>query len=427
MPRERLQLPKSSEPLARATLVFGPGLERARFRRIGSAPLVLGRDPGPDGFSLPGEEASRRHAALRWDGGPVVEDLGSTNGTFLNGARVTRAPAPSGSVLRLGDCLIVVSALPADAPVLGPVSGEEGFADRSLGLEHAELVADRAAPSALPVLIVGPTGAGKERLAERIHARSRRKGPLVAANCAGFPPGLLSSELFGHVEGAFTGSSGRRLGLFAAADGGTLFLDEIAELPLEQQAALLRALQEKRIRPVGGDREVPVDVRVVAATHADLPALAAQGGFRSDLLARLDGVRVSMPGLADRPEDVLRLVVEHLAAHRGTVGEALGLDAAEALLLYRWPRNVREVQRVAAHVGLFIEGSGPVPSYALPGFLRPQTDSAPGRAKLEALLEAHRGNVCRIAAELSAHRTQVHRWLKASGLDAGRYRKARLS
>lgn len=435
--QDRPDLSGAAPRVRRLTLVFGPGREERLFRRLTEEPLTLGREPGAAGFELPGGQASRKHATVRYVPDYDlfrVEDLGSTNGTYLNGRRVDRELLRPGSVLRLGDCLLVYSEVPSDLPHLVDLGTDEGLTPSSLRLAHAEALADRAAPTGLPLLIVGPTGAGKERLAERLHAKSRRPGPLVAVNCAAFPRDMLASELFGHKKGAFTGALTDRVGLIAGSAGGTLFLDEIAELPLDQQPALLRVLQERKVRPVGGDREVPVDIRVVAATHRDLGRLEEEGSFREDLRARLEGVRIPLPGLADRPEEVLQLFADFLGSARGaaaTPREALSLKAAEALLSYAWPKNVREIQQVANHVALFWEAPepGPIPRHALPGFVLQASPSsseerkaAPTREVLEQLLRTHKGNVTHVAAALGEHRTQVHRWLKAHGLEAEKYR-----
>ena len=296
-----------------------------------------------------------------------------------------------------------------------------------------ERLADRAAASDLPVLILGATGAGKELLARRIHERSGRRGELVAVNCATFNRELLGSELFGHVKGAFSGAAGPRKGLFQRADGGTLFLDEVAELPPDQQAALLRVVQEGRVRPVGADRERPVDVRIVAATHRDLEVRQREGRFREDLLSRLSAVTLRLPGLAERREEVLPLFREFL----GGGAPPLTTAAAEALLLYGWPRNVRELQQAAQGARLFapeVEAIDlallpmPVQRAAGPQAAPEEAAAAPGRptrAELAARLAEHGGNVAAVARALGEHRQQVYRWLERFGLDPADHRPGR--
>ena len=211
-------------------------------------------------------------------------------------------------------------------------------------------LADRAAATDVTVLILGESGSGKELLARRIHERSPRSGgPFVAVNCAAIPENLAESELFGHEKGAFTGAEQRRIGRFEQADGGTLFLDEVGELPEPVQAKLLRALEERTIERVGGDRPIPVDIRLVAATHRDLETAVAEGSFRQDLYFRLDVVRLVIPPLRDRRGDV-ELLVEALlasvAARLGLPPRPLSREALERLKAHSWPGNVRELRNV---------------------------------------------------------------------------------
>src|SRR5262249_17642380 len=178
------------------------------------------------------------------------------------------------------------------------------------------LVVERAAavaPTRVPVLLRGETGTGKEVLAQLIHGLSGRAGPFVAVNSGAIPAELVESELFGHRKGAFSGALADHLGLVRTSDAGTLFLDEIGDLPLEAQPALLRVIQEREVTPVGAARPTAVDLRVIAATHRDLETLVAEGRFRQDLLARLDGVALDLPALRDRREDVPLLVARLLA------------------------------------------------------------------------------------------------------------------
>jgi two-component system response regulator HydG len=207
---------------------------------------------------------------------------------------------------------------------------------------------ERTAPSAAAVLVTGESGTGKELVARALHRRSRRAaGPFVAVNCAAIPESLLESELFGHVRGAFTDARGARTGLFLQAHGGTLFLDEIGDLPLALQPKILRALQERTVRPVGADAEVPCDVRVVAATNHDLEGAVREGRFREDLFFRLAVIHMAVPPLRERGNDVLVLAQHFLtrAAKDADSGvRGLSPAAAERLLAYEWPGNVRELQ-----------------------------------------------------------------------------------
>jgi DNA-binding NtrC family response regulator len=209
----------------------------------------------------------------------------------------------------------------------------------------------RVAPTPVPVLIEGETGVGKEIVARAIHELSAVAGrPFLAVNCAALPDTLLESELFGHSKGAFTGADADREGLFALAKGGTVFLDEVASMSLAFQGKLLRVLQEKVVRPLGGSRDVPVDFRLIAATNRDLEALVRDGGFRGDLFFRLRVVSVVVPPLRQRPGDVVPLALRFLAkATSVCVGPSAAVpeltkDAQDALLAHTWPGNVRELE-----------------------------------------------------------------------------------
>ena len=205
-----------------------------------------------------------------------------------------------------------------------------------------------AAGSDASVLLIGGSGTGKEVVARTLHNKGRRgQGPFIAVNCAAIPSALLESELFGHKKGSFTDARTDRKGLFHQADGGTIFLDEIAEMPAVMQAKLLRALQEKRVRPIGGTQEIPFDVRVVAATNQDIDAYIADGRFREDLYYRLNVIRIDLPPLNARGNDVLLLAQHFLKQQQGKQGKGvrgISREAARVLLAYDWPGNVRELQ-----------------------------------------------------------------------------------
>jgi DNA-binding NtrC family response regulator len=198
------------------------------------------------------------------------------------------------------------------------------------------------------VMITGESGTGKELVAHALHSRSlRRNGPFVAVNCAAVPETLLESELFGHAKGAFTDARQARTGLFVQGNGGTLFLDEVDEMPVGVQPKLLRALQERRVRPVGGNIELPFDARLVTATNRDLDADVADKSFREDLYYRINVVRIDVPPLRERGSDVLLLAqffIERAAQRSGKQVVGLVSGAAEKLLAYTWPGNVRELE-----------------------------------------------------------------------------------
>ncbi len=227
------------------------------------------------------------------------------------------------------------------------VHGLETMVGQSPAMRRVYDLVERIADSASTVLITGESGTGKELIAHALHEKSSRsKSPFVALNCAAIPDALLESELFGHVRGAFTDANKDRTGLFVRAGDGTLFLDEIADVPLLMQAKLLRALQERRVRPVGSDAEVPFEARIIAATHRDLESEVSAGRFRQDLFFRIHVIEVTLPPLRARGSDVLALAQHFLARHGGPSARSFRLDTkvAEALLRYDWPGNVRELE-----------------------------------------------------------------------------------
>jgi two-component system, NtrC family, response regulator AtoC len=224
----------------------------------------------------------------------------------------------------------------------------EGLIGASPAMRELYDLLDRIAETDTSVLITGESGTGKELVAQAIHQRSaRRSGPFVPINCAAMPDALLESELFGHVKGAFTDARAARAGLFLEADKGTIFFDELGELPLQLQPKLLRALQERKLRPVGGDQEIPFDVRVIAATNRDLETAIEEHRFREDLYYRVNVVHVHVPPLRQRASDVLLLAqhfLQRFAASLGKPVTALMPEAADRLVHYAWPGNVRELQ-----------------------------------------------------------------------------------
>jgi formate hydrogenlyase transcriptional activator len=219
---------------------------------------------------------------------------------------------------------------------------------------------DQVAPTDSSVLIFGETGTGKELIARAIHDRSRRKDrPLVKVNCSAISAGLVESELFGHVKGAFTGAFERRIGRFELADGGTIFLDEVGELPLETQVKLLRVLQEREFEPVGSNRSVRVDVRIIAATNRNLLESISAGRFRSDLYYRLNVFPLEVPPLRERRSDIPQLAMFFLYRYARNLGkkmEGISAAATERLESYSWPGNVRELQNVIERALILSKG-----------------------------------------------------------------------
>ncbi|MGE0709784.1 MAG: sigma-54-dependent transcriptional regulator [Planctomycetota bacterium] len=226
--------------------------------------------------------------------------------------------------------------------------GAEAMVGRSPGLAGVFRLIEQVAPTSASVLIRGETGTGKELVARALHLGSARAGrPFLSVNCAALPEGLLESELFGHEQGAFTGAVKKSQGLFRAADGGTLFLDEVGEMVPAVQAKLLRVLEAREVRPVGGTASIPVDVRIVAATHQDLFAASEEGRFREDLFYRLAVIELEVPPLRERPGDaplLARHFLARLAAERGEPERKMSPAFVERLERYAWPGNVRELQ-----------------------------------------------------------------------------------
>ncbi len=241
-----------------------------------------------------------------------------------------------------------------------PPASLADFVSKSSEMERLLVVAKRMVDSDATLLLMGETGVGKERLARAIHDEGpRRDGSFVAINCGAMPEALLESELFGHEEGAFTGAVRAHRGLFELAHGGTLFLDEVGEMPLSLQVTLLRVLQDRRIRPVGGERDITVDVRVVAATNRDLQADMQAGRFRRDLYYRLAVVALTIPPLRERAADVPVLVQNHLEAWCVRLNRrpiAVSADAMTALCAHDWPGNVRELANVLERAALLGDG-----------------------------------------------------------------------
>ncbi len=233
------------------------------------------------------------------------------------------------------------------APEAGEFPGRFGMIGASPAMERVFDLIERVAPSDVPVLVLGETGTGKELVARALHQGSRRRGKLfLAENCAALPATLLESELFGHKKGSFTGAIADRPGHFVAADGGTLFLDEVGDMPLEMQVKLLRVLEQGEVRPVGSNKTVKVDVRLVAATNKDLALMAAKKGFREDLYYRLNVVKIELPPLREREGDLphlLRYLVAKFAAESKRRIE-FDAQAQSALCAYPWPGNVRQLE-----------------------------------------------------------------------------------
>jgi DNA-binding NtrC family response regulator len=320
------------------------------------------------------------------------------------------------------------------------------FATLSPTLGRAFDVLRDVAASTIPIHISGESGTGKEVLARAIHAASAREGTFVAVNCGGLPATLVEAELFGYRKGAFSGAHDDRVGLVRSAHQGTLFLDEIGDLPHAAQAAILRLLQEREVQPLGTDKPVPVNLRVVSATHRDLEASVRASQFRADLLARLAGYRVRLPPLRERREDLGLLVARLLERIEDvpTANVSFSAAAARALVSHAWPRNVRELEH-RMRLGVVLAKGGVVDVDHIFGpdaepYMVMDRDEAPTatttsagravantahdghRAEVEAMLELHRGNISAVARAMGKARVQVQRWIKRYGLDPAKHR-----
>ena len=288
-------------------------------------------------------------------------------------------------------------------------------------------------PSDSAILLTGETGTGKERVARALHLASGRRGRFVAVNCAAIPTHLLESELFGHEKGAFSGATARHAGRFEQAHGGTLLLDEVGDMPLELQAKLLRVLETHEVERLGGSHPVPVDVRVLAATHQGLPAAVAAGRFRQDLFFRLNVLPVHLPPLRERPEDLLPLARAFAAELAGPgVQLELAPGAEAALRAYAWPGNVRELRNFLERLNLLRAGGplrltaeavaslqGPTPLAPAPALdARPYREQVEDfeRGLIRAAL-AKEGSIAAAARLLQVDRGNLHRRIRALGLE----------
>jgi transcriptional regulator of acetoin/glycerol metabolism len=393
-------------------------------------------------IELPDDAISSQHLRLvRVRGQHVATDLRSKNGVYLNGSRTARAVLVDGDAIACGRAVLVYraagtiaqpEALDLDgAYVERPAPGLETFVG-SLAVSYEEL--RRVAPGRVTVLVLGETGTGKEVVARSLHALSGRAGAFIPVNCGAIPSELFESSIFGHRRGAFSGAVEDRPGLARAADRGTLFLDEIGDLALPSQTALLRVLQENEVVPVGDTRPVAIDLRVVAATHRDLEAAVQAGTFRADLFARLGGLTIRLPRLADRRED-LGFAIAAILRRLGARDPGFTAEAARAIFRHSWPLNIRELEK-ALGLAVSLAGRAPISLADLrlplpPAPPTPVATDAPSsddggderlRKELVALLEEHRGNLSAVARAMGKGRMQIHRWLRRWGLDPASYR-----
>jgi two-component system, NtrC family, response regulator AtoC len=379
-------------------------------------------------------KASRLHARVKLEHGRMVlSDLGSRNGTRLNNTTLMGIERPifGGDVIRIGASEIIVVIATGSPEIDRSESSSrpdvEHVADVLDGIIVADpamarvfQVAKRLARVQTNVLILGETGVGKEVLAQQIHAWSpRARKPCVRLNCASLPDTLLESELFGHEKGAFTGADKRKTGWFEAADGGTLFLDETGELSPAMQAKLLSALENRAIIRLGGTQEIPVDVRIICATHRDLDAEVKAGRFREDLFYRISTFTMQVPPLRERPAEIAilaELFARELSVQMGLPIPSIGKEAARLLESHRWPGNVRELRNAIEHAVVLADGVI-LPEHLPPSVSAKKSPAAPlprgamraqlaelERKRIEEALALEDGNQTRAAQRLGMSR-----------------------
>ncbi|MEZ4340262.1 MAG: sigma 54-dependent Fis family transcriptional regulator [Sandaracinaceae bacterium] len=328
----------------KVTVIEGP--QKGAVAETEEERVQIGTAEGND-LVLDDDTVSRYHVELvRKPDGIHLVDHDSRNGTYIGALRVEKAVVPVGTKLKIGRTVVEIAdgartSVDLHDAELGPMLGGTPSMRRLFAQVR------KAAASDIPVLLVGESGTGKELVARSLHAESPRKdGPFVVVDCASLSPTLIASELFGHEKGAFTGADRRHAGAFERADGGTLFLDEIGKLPAELQPNLLGVLERRRFRRLGGREEIATDVRVVSATNRDLRAEVNAGTFRLDLYYRIAVVRLPIPALRERPEDIPRLIERFLreAGEARELGEVVPASMMANLALHRWPGNVRELR-----------------------------------------------------------------------------------
>jgi DNA-binding NtrC family response regulator len=427
----------------------------ARYGLLEIDEVQLGRGPARSAerrgrtlvVTIPDSMMSSTHARLVRAGGWVLQDAGSTNGSLVDGDRVSSAHLEEDMLVELGATLFAIRWLPTpkgtalDEEVDADGEGTPGMS--TLIPEYAQALCSlrQVMASTVPILLLGETGTGKELLARATHQVAERRGTFVAVNCGAIPASLVESQLFGHVRGAFSGAARDEPGFVRTSDRGTLFLDEIGDLPAASQAALLRVLQESEVVSLGTTRPVKVDLRVVSATLRPVDALA-EGTLRADLYARLAGYVHRLPTLSERREDlgiIVAALLRDLAPER--TGK-LVLDPAvgRTLCCYAWPHNVRELRHVLA-TALVFATDGRIDLAHLPLDLRASPPSSAERGRSETSpqplgaadqklhgvliehLTAHKGNVSEVARALGRTRMQIHRWMRRFGVDPARFRR----
>ncbi len=414
-----------------------------------SGAFKLGRGDEVD-LRIDDPSVSRDHAALHFgrSGEIHVSDSGSSNGTRVRGRRLKpgeKVPVAAGETFEVGSALFMVQD-PFGADSRAPVGASPGAAvDSGIVIQDRAMaglyqLAERVAKSTINVLLLGETGVGKDVLARKIHAMSPRADkPFLPLNCGALTEQLLESELFGHEKGAFTGAVEQKLGLLEAANEGTVFLDEVGELPMSVQVKLLRVLEERAVRRVGGLKAKPFDIRFVAATNRDLNQAIVDGGFRSDLFYRLNGISLVIPPLRQRVSEIEGLAQKFVEEASKRAGQAkpptLAPETLAWLKAYHWPGNIRELQNTIERAVLLCTGdvigleqlptrgaAAPVPAGGGGGYAAAAGDDDPERKRIMDALEQCAGNQTRAAKVLGISRNTLLARLDQYGLARPRKR-----
>jgi DNA-binding NtrC family response regulator len=414
-------------------VVAGPGSGLRRL--IDAEEIRVGKSAAND-LCLPDPAVSRFHCVVELTPrGVMLRDLRSSNGTRVGGCWVESAYLAAEVPIQIGNSVMQLFVAEVGEPLPSVVQAGPRVLGTSLAIQRVVSLLPRLAQAGASILLEGETGTGKSMMAELVHRMGpRANGRFSVVDCGALPPSLIESELFGHERGAFTGASERRIGVLEAAEGGTLFLDEIGELPLEVQPRLLRALEERTIRRVGSTKSVHLDVQIIAATNRDLREAVARGQFRADLYYRLDAVRLTMPPLRNRREDIPALV-EHFCRRTRVEVPPEFVEQMKADFTARpWPGNVRELRNAVERAvlledltgdpttvdGAALSEQGQSGDLSIPfSAAKSQAIDRWERGYLNLLMRQAGGNVSQAARLAQVDRTHLRDLLRRHGIPVG--------